>query len=441
VDTSPLRRIQGFLVDDEEPPGLEELPPEATDAVPGNAAKQVGALTLQKVGDVVVDPKTVLAWVLAAVGAPASLVGLLVPVRESGSLLPQVGLMPWVRRFPVRRWLWVLGALGQAAAVVAMAVATAMLRGVSAGVAILAALAAFALARSLSSITSKDVLGRTIPKGQRGQVTGFATVASGAVAITLGLAVRALGGQEAQAAVFAWLLASASLTWVAAAWVFSTVVESAGEHDRAVGAGVLASVRTAFTDARDLLAGDAAFRRFVVARTLLLVSALSPPFVVALSTRETGAAVAQLGPFVAASGIAALVGGPLWGRAADRSSRLVMTAGAAGASGVIVVLLASLALPALRGSAWTYPVAYLGLALVHTGVRIGRKTYVVDLAEGNRRTDYVATSNTVMGALLLITGVVSAGLAALGTELALGFLALLGLAGVVVSWRLPEVTP
>ena len=46
---------------------------------------------------------------------------------------------------------------------------------------------------------------------------------------------------------------------------------------------------------------------------------------------------------------------------------------------------------------------FLQLAL-HDGVRLGRKTHVIDLAGGNRRTDYGAVSNTVIGVVLLITG-------------------------------------
>jgi hypothetical protein len=41
------------------------------------------------------------------------------------------------------------------------------------------ALVVFSLSRDLTSLAGKDVLGRTIPKGERGQITGAATVPSG----------------------------------------------------------------------------------------------------------------------------------------------------------------------------------------------------------------------------------------------------------------------
>jgi hypothetical protein len=431
--TTPAQRLHSILVEVDEEHGCGDLPDDVCLEVPGNATRIVAAQTLQSIGDRIVDAKTVLPWLLAAAGAPAALVGLLVPIRESGSLLPQAALVPWVRRRPVRKWVWVVGGAGQAAAVAAMAVAAATSTGTVTGIAVLVALAVFALARSLSSIASKDVLGRTVPKGQRGQVNGLATVASGAVAVSVGAAIRRYGGEDANLQALAVLLAAAALVWVGATVVFAAVHEPVVGEDSALDAGWLGH-------ALALLRGDPPFRRFVLARTLLLVSALSPPFVVTLAADEASVGFGSLGPFLIASGLAGLIGGRVFGRLADRSSRQVMMAGAGASSLVIVVFLALLAVPAARAAVWLYPTTYLLLALAHTGVRVGRKTYVVDLAGGNRRTDYVAVSNTAMGVLLLVTGAVSGGLAQVGVEIALGFLALLGIVGVLVSRALPEVT-
>ena len=84
--------------------------------------------------------------------------------------------------------------------------------------------------------------------------------------------------------------------------------------------------------------------------------------------------------------------------------------------------------------------AYFLITLTHTGVRVARKTYVVDMAEGDRRTTYVAVANSAMGVILLATGAISGGLAMLGTMWALGFFAVLGLIGVGMARALPEVS-
>ncbi|WP_043500886.1 hypothetical protein [Georgenia sp. SUBG003] len=408
------------------------VPDRAVRDIPGNGLRQIIAQALQSTGDQVVNAKTVLPWLFAALGAPAALIGLLVPVRESGSMLPQAAMVPWVRRYPVRKWLWVAGSSGQALATAAMAVTAATATGTAAGLAVLVALTVFSLSRALSSLASKDVLGRTIPKGQRGQITGLATVLSGVVAITVGLGIRLLGGDDVGPLVV--LLGAAALAWVAALVVYAGIREPAEEPApaRADGAG-WASRSVA------LLRDDATFRRFVVVRTLLLVSALSPPFVVALAA-EHGGGLGGLGAFVIASGVASLVGGRIFGRWADRSSRGLMTFGAGTASAVILLFLAVLLVPGARGWTLLYPAAYLLLALTHTGVRVARKTYVVDLAHGDRRTEYVAVANTTMGVLLLAAGALSSALALLGAEVALVFLAVLGLAGVLAGRSLPEVS-
>jgi hypothetical protein len=130
----------------------------------------------------------------------------------------------------------------------------------------------------------------------------------------------------------------------------------------------------------------------------------------------------------------------VWGRLADRSSRSVM--GWAAGLGALVVggfLLLAMVEP-LATSPWLYVGAYSLLSVAHAGARLGRKTYVVDLAEGNRRTDYVAVSNTVIGFLLLGAGGVGALAARIGPEWALAGLAALGSLGALLSRTLPEVS-
>lgn len=407
-----------------------DLPGGAAHDVAHNAVATVSSLTLTKLADRVMDAKTVLTWLFGAVGAPTALLGLLVPVRESGSLLPQVAVARTVAGTPRRKPAWMVGAVGQAVAIAAMALAALTLTGVTAGVVLLALLAAFAVARAVCSLTIKDVMGRTIPTGERGQVTGWATTASGLVAITVGLAIG-LVGEDAGVAAFAGLLAGGAVLHLLSAAAMSRVREPTVPDDRDASGGVLASLA--------LLRTDPPFRRFVVSRTLLLVSALTPPYVVALAQQATGTALAGLGPFVVAAGIASLVGGRLWGRAADRSSRRLIAGASGGAAVLALAFVALTRIDALRSSSWWYVGVYLLLALVHEGARIGRSTYVVDLGDTGGRTDYVAVSNTAMGVLLLAVGGASSVVALLGPEAALLALAAVGLTGVPVSLSLQEV--
>ena len=428
-----------------------QLPDDVQRNVPGNTLRLVGANALQSSGDQMVNASTVLPWLFHAIGVPAALTGALVPIRESGSMLPQAFLTPLVIKVRQRKLVTLAGALVQAVAVAVMAVTAAIGSGLAAGLTIIVALAVFSLGRCLTSIASKDVQARTVPKGERGQINGLATTASGLVAITLGLAVRALGeGLDAQT--LAAILGIGSVLWVLVALVWWSVREPVDApsrrsqsdlpRDRGEGEGEEEQDNW-FAQTITLLREDATFRSFVTVRSFLLVSSLSPPFIVTLAVQAGAPALTGLGGFIIASGLAALLGGRIFGRMADRSSKRLMTTGAALASLVLLVLVLLDTFLDLDGdSLATYAIfvaAYFLVTMLHTGVRVGRKTYVVDMAEGDQRTTYVAVSNSAMGVVLLLVGAISSAIAGFGVIWALLFLAGLGVLGVVTSRRLPEV--
>lgn len=457
-----IRRISENVLK-HDPQAKQELPEAVRRNLPGNALRIIGATALQNSGDQVVKASTVLPWLFHALGVPSALVGLLVPIRESGSMLPQAFITPFVLRVRRRKWVFVIGAIVQAETVAAMAVVAAFADGLLAGVLILVALAVFSLGRSLCSISSKDVLGRTVPKGTRGQINGLSTMSAGIVAITLGLVLRLVGGGDPPIWMLVVLLGGGSALWVLTALVYSGVREPAGEDadqsvpDQSVPVksvpdgredgsaqdeppALSAGLKTAVTLLRD----DVPFRRFVTMRSLLLVSALSPPFVITLAVSSGAGALSGLGGFIIASGLSAVVGGPVFGRIADRASRTLMAVGAGVASLTLVVMLVVSGLPGFDGgTVWgasVFVTTYFVLTFVHTGVRVGRKTYIVDMARGDQRTNYVAVSNSAMGVILLAAGGISSLLALWGVEWALVFLAALGFLGVIVAARLPDVS-
>jgi len=87
-----------------------------------------------------------------------------------------------------------------------------------------------------------------------------------------------------------------------------------------------------------------------------------------------------------------------------------------------------------------YPLAFFMLGVSHAGVRLGRKTYLVDMATGNQRTAYVAVSNTVIGFLLLVVGGVIASVAAFSSVMAMVVLGVAGLAGSILGVQLRDVS-
>ncbi len=430
-----LDKAYRTLVDEEDARVCRDISDEACHVVPGNFFLQILSHFFTKLGDAVANPKTVLPWLLSALAAPGFFTALLVPIRESGSLIPQLFIASYVRRVAQRKWAFVLGCVLQAVAVLAMALVAVGLDGMAAGTGLIAALVLFSLARGLCSVASKDVLGKTVPKTRRGQVNGWSAAAAGLVTIAVGALLLLGGGEAGDTAVYLLLLGGAALLWLLAAASYGAIREYPGAT---TGGG------NAFSEAihrLDRLRTDAPFRRFVIARALLLCSALTAPFIIMLAHEQTRGAALVLGLFVIADGLASLLSAPFWGRFADASSRRVMVLAGAGAGGVglTLVVLTQVA-PALAQSAWLYPLFFFLLAIAHAGVRLGRKTYVVDLAGGDKRTDYVSVSNTVIGVVLLLMGSVGLLTAVVPVAGVILLLSGMGIAGAWLSARLPEVT-
>ena len=93
----------------------------------------------------------------------------------------------------------------------------------------------------------------------------------------------------------------------------------------------------------------------------------------------------------------------------------------------------------IRTINWIYPLSFFILGIAHGGVRLGRKTYIVDMAKGNQRTDYVSVSNTIIGLILLVTGGLSALVSLLSIEIVILILSIFGLIGAYRSYLLPNV--
>lgn len=431
-DRAPLSRLYALVANDEDARTCTDISEEACREVPGNFFKIILANLLSKIGDLLINPKTVLAWLIGAVGAPAALAGALVPIRESGSLIPQLLIGAWVRRHPVRKGFWALGAVLQGLCVLGMALAVWHWRGLAAGLAIVGLLVIFSLGRGFCSVAMKDVQGKCIPKSRRGRLTGLASTLSGLATLAVGVLLFGRD-QEPGLLFYSVLLAAAGLAWWLAAAVFASVDEFKGET-----AGGGHALREALASL-NLLVTDAPFRDFVITRALLMASALGSPFLVVLAQKQ-GQGAALLGGFLVASSLASTLSASVWGYMADASSRQVMMRGG-GLAALVCLGVAAVALlvPEAGWLAAFYPVAFFVLSVAHSGVRIGRKTYLVDMAGGTKRTDYTAVSNTVIGVLLLVVGGISTGVSVVGAQWALVFLGLMGALGTFWSWRLKEV--
>ena len=430
-----LEDLYNRITGDEDARVCKDIPEAACNDQPRNFFAYLVANLLGKVADEIASAKLVIPWMFGALGVPAFFTGLLVPIREAGVLLPQLLVAAAVRHLPVRKYVWMLGALLSAASLFGMAWAALALTDAAAAWVIVLMLVVFSLARGICSVSAKDVLGKTISKSRRGIVMGWSASLSGLLILALGVWLAGFQFESSNLGVFATLLAGGGLLWVVATLAFAAIEEQPGATEGGGNAIAVALQQLG------LLISDRPFRRFVAIRALLLAVALAPPFYVLVAQQQTDAGLAGLGALIIANGLASSISSPFWGYLGDRSSRAVMAMAAGGAG-----LLALLTWTALEFE-WQWLTGELGFAsiflvlnVMHGGVRLGRKVYLVDMATAETRAAYVAVSNTAIGALMLFGGLIGLIGDWLGAPAILLLLGLLSLLAAVGALRLPDVS-
>lgn len=431
---SPIDSLYDLITGDEDARVCKDIPSESCNDQPRNFFAYLLANLLTKLADELASAKLVLPWLIGWLGAPALIVGLLVPIREAGVLVPQLAVAAYIRRLPVRKWVWIIGSLASAGALALMALAATSFTGALAGWLIVGLLVLFSLMRGLCSVSAKDVLGKTVSKARRGNLMGLSAGIAGALTLVLGLALQFIDNGDSSGLLFMLLLGGAALLFALAAAVFVLIREQPGATE---GGG---NALSAALDSLGLLRTDAAFRHFVLARVALLSVALAPPFYVLLAQQDSGGDLGALGLLIIASGLANSLSAPLWGRFSDRSARLVMVVSAAlaGLLGILTWALVQFAAPLLTGLGFSLLFLLLGIA--HAGVRLGRKVYLVDMASSETRAAMVAVSNTVIGLAMLAGGLIGLLGDLYGTAFVILVLGLASLGAALYALRLREVS-
>ena len=142
-----LEDLYNRITGDEDARVCKDIPEAACNDQPRNFFAYLWANLLGKVADEIASAKLVIPWMFGVLGVPVLYTGFLVPIREAGVLLPQLLVAAAVRHLPIRKGVWLLGAVLSAMSLFGMAVAALTLEGNEAGMAILVMLILFSLAR------------------------------------------------------------------------------------------------------------------------------------------------------------------------------------------------------------------------------------------------------------------------------------------------------
>ena len=390
--------LYDLITGDEDARVCKDIPDESCKHQPVNFFLHLISNFFTKLADEVASARLVFPWVLGLLGAPMLLVSLAVPVRESGVLLPQLFIAAKIRALALRKYVWMFGGLLSGLALWVCGLALIIdLEPVQATWLVFTALLVFSFARGICSVASKDVLGKTVSKTRRGTLMGLATSISGIFTLLLGLNLGFYDELKSNEWVLAALFGIAGACWMIASVAIWVIREEPGATEGGANAGVEA------LKSLKLLRDDKPFRNFVIVRTLLLSVSLGSPMLIILAQEALGNA-ALIGLFLIVSGLANTVSGYLWGRLADYSSRILMAISSGINALVGIAVLMILQSEVDVSALLLFVVAYFLASVCLAGVRLGRKTLLVDMGNQKTRSAYVAVSNTAIGILILLMG-------------------------------------
>lgn len=269
----------------------KDIPEDACKDQPGNFFRHLLASVGSKLSDEVASARLVLPWLLAHLGGGGAAVAWLLPIREAGTLVPQLLIAAWLRHLALRKYAWAFGGFVQGLAALGMAAIALLGSGPASTWGVLGLLLLLALGRGISSIATKDVLGKTIDRSRRGALMGWSESASSVIALLIGLLLPFLGKSPERGLLALLLLVAVAGWWINAA-VALAIREEPGATEGNSNAG------RAMLEGFGLLFTDRVFLRFNLTRGLLLGSVLSLPYLVVLARKQSGADMSSLGPLV-----------------------------------------------------------------------------------------------------------------------------------------------
>ncbi|WP_297337095.1 MFS transporter [Algoriphagus sp.] len=390
-------KVYDFITDEGEERACESISEQSCREVPGNFLKNVFSGGFSKLANQLVSPGTTLPWILSALNVPGGLVGALVPIKDAGSLLPQLLVSAKIRAYSRRKWFWVLPSAFQGCCLLAMAWVVKTQQELAAGIWVLGLLALFSGASGVASISFKDVLAKTITKGKRGQLLAYRSTLGGVFTILAGAFLFLQQAEKSQDLNYLfWVVLAGAACWLISAGFFAAIHEEPGATSG--GRSPIAELK----QGKKLWKENSNLRLFILTRGLLMAIPLAQPFFVVIAQRELGAEVKNLGFLVLAAGIGAVLSSPFWGKFADYSSRKMMRTVALLGLASILAMFSFPFWPDFSQNIYSFAALFLIHVMIYGGARLSRKTYLVDFAPKDERPLYVSLSNTLIGCFTLL---------------------------------------
>lgn len=361
-----------------------------------------------RLAEALIDPPLVLTWFVSQLTDSNLLAGLVAPLGNAGWFLPQIFVSAYIQRMRRKMPSYVLSAVIRAIGWLALAATVWVVDDPRLLlVAFFVLYATARLAGGLGGLTFFDVVAKAIPAQRRGSFFAWRQLLGGLLGLGGGWVVKmilnhpALPFPRGHALLFAlyWILIVPALA------AFTFIREPPGAIvDEPVKLG------EQLRRAGRALRGNRVYRRHLSARVALILAGIALPFYGIYAKDALGAPDGMVGVYVATRVGAQLLFNLSWGRLSDRlGNRQVMRLLSLGSGLTALLALILVGLVALlkpRGVWLPYlalPLFFLDGAVRPAQILAG-SNFLLELVPEVERPLYLGLSNTLLGVVVLLSG-------------------------------------
>jgi len=389
-----------------------------------------------------IDPPLVLAWFVSQLTTSNVLIGLVTPLGQASWALPQVFVSNRIQqmehKMPAYRlaagirvgaWLLLSAMVWLTDKPSLLLVAFFFLYGIA------------WVAAGLGGISFFDILAKTIPAWRRGSLFSRRQFLGGLLGLGAGWIVKVVlthpGLSFPRGHAMLFLLYAVVIMPTMGA--FLAIREPAGKAcSQAV------SLRDQFERGGQIVRADSVYRRYIGARLAVSMAGMALPFYGIFAKNTLNAPEAMVGIYVTVRVGAQLLCNLLWGRVSDRrGNQLILRLLCIGLSGtallalILVVLARALHLQGDWLPYLAFPLFIFDGAILPAKVLSGAN-FLMELVPEAERPLYIGLSNTLIGVVVLVSGLGGVLVDLAGFELLFATAVGFGLIGYHLASQLPE---
>ena len=263
-------------------------------------------------------------------------------------------------------------------------------------------LAIFMGTDALASVAWFDILSKVIPPTRRGRLIGAGQVISGLLTVGVGVVVNALLGPQGPPFPhnYALLFFLAGLAFVVS-WLAMSFLREPVKPTQAK----RLPWNTFLPKLLTVLRENRTFSLVTALRLLTGLSGMAVPFYVIYATEELHFSAEAIGLFISFQVVGGILAGFVLGYLNERSgSKIVIQCSAtlALASPLLALLMGPIGRLAGASTIYLYSLIFLAIGAWNSSMMPGFITFVLELAPSDERPTYIALTNTLCGALLLV---------------------------------------